>query len=118
RTKMVAFLLMFAGAAYLAYFLFGNASSRVPGPPGLSNGDPVQVSKPTAASKMEIPPSPSGQSPSTRGESPSRPEPTARAARATPKLAILHPEHDLEAVGPATKVSVAYENIPLSQHLW
>ena len=46
------------------------------------------------------------------------PVPRKSPTERTPKLSIVYPKRDLDPVGPKSKVTIDYRNIPLSQYLW
>jgi hypothetical protein len=98
----------------------------VPGMPKFFHLDTVAKSESThgasSAGQSAAPPAvEQSKQPSpvlTKGQTPvvSEPKPTEREP--APQLSILYPKHDNDPVGPTSKVSIEYRNIPLSQHLW
>jgi hypothetical protein len=103
----------------------------VPGMPKLFNWDHVAKSESTQGAPSA---SSSGRNAAPRPvEQPTQPSavvikgPTLIALEPNPKqkgpgrvskLSILHPEHDNDPVGPTSKVSIEFHNIPPSQYLW
>ena len=101
-----------------------------PGMPRFFHWDSAAQSMPGATSPLRPKPNtqlidqPAQQSP-VPGKGPAlvesesnRTARTSDLSQRTPKLSIVYPKRDLDPVGPDSKVTIEYRNIPLSQYLW